>query len=58
MCLNRTQEHITQTADNTIFYIAKGFEGLYPRVLPKSNKTSSYIEDHSKDSLTRDPCVS
>ena len=29
MCLNRTQEHITQTADNTIFYLAKGFEGLY-----------------------------
>ena len=29
MCLNRTQEHKTQTADNTIFYLAKGFEGLY-----------------------------
>ena len=29
VCLNRTQEHITQTADNTIFYLAKGFEGLY-----------------------------
>ena len=29
MCLYRTQEHITQTADNTIFYLAKGFEGLY-----------------------------
>ena len=61
MCLNRTQEHKAQTADKTIFYLAKGFEGLYKkvsRVLPKSNKTSSYIEDHSKDSLTRDPCVS
>ena len=49
MCLNHTQEHKTQTADNTIFYLAKGFEGL-SGVLPKSNKTSSYIEDHSKDS--------
>ena len=29
VCLYRTQEHITQTADNTIFYLAKGFEGLY-----------------------------
>ena len=29
VCLNRTQEHKTQTADNTIFYLAKGFEGLY-----------------------------
>ena len=29
MCLNCTQEHIIQTADNTIFYLAKGFEGLY-----------------------------
>ena len=57
MCLNRTQEHKNQTADDTIFYFAKGFEGV-SRVLPKSNKTSSYIEDHSKDSLTRDPCVS
>ena len=27
--LHLTQEHITQTADNTIFYFAKGFEGLY-----------------------------
>ena len=29
VCLNRTQEHITQTADNTIFYLAKGFERLH-----------------------------
>ena len=29
MCLNRTQEHKIQTADNTIFYLAKGFEELY-----------------------------
>ena len=29
VCLNRTQEHKTQTADNTIFYLAKCFEGLY-----------------------------
>ena len=29
VCLNHTQEHKTQTADNTIFYLAKGFEGLY-----------------------------
>ena len=29
VCLNRTQEHKIQTADNTIFYLAKGFEGLY-----------------------------
>ena len=29
VCLNRTQEHKTQTADKTIFYLAKGFEGLY-----------------------------
>ena len=29
VCLNRTQEHKTQTADNTISYLAKGFEGLY-----------------------------
>ena len=28
VCLNRAQEQITQTADNTIFYLAKGFEGL------------------------------
>ena len=27
--LNRTQEHKTQISDNTIFYLAKGFEGLY-----------------------------
>ena len=29
VCLNRTQEHKTQTAGYTIFYLAKGFEGLY-----------------------------
>ena len=29
MCLNRTQEHINQTADNTTLYLAKAFEGLY-----------------------------
>ena len=29
VCLNRTLEHKTQTADSTIFYFAKGFEGLY-----------------------------
>ena len=32
VCLNRTQEHKNQTVDNskyTIFYLAKGFEGLY-----------------------------
>ena len=29
VCLHRTQEHITQTADNTIFYLAKGFDRLY-----------------------------
>ena len=59
MCLNRTQEHKTQTADSTIFYLAMGFEGLYLECynVPKSNKTS-YIKDHSKDSLARDPCVS
>ena len=28
VCLNRTQEHKNQTADNTIFYLVKGFEGL------------------------------
>ena len=28
------------------------------RVLPKSNKTSSYIDDHSEDNLTRDPSMS
>ena len=57
VCLNRTQEHKNQTADDAIFYLAKGFEGV-SRLLPKSNKTSSYIQDHSKDSLTRDPYVS
>ena len=50
MCLNRTQEHKNQTDDYTIFYLAKGFEGV-SRVLPKSNNTSSYIEDHSKDNF-------
>ena len=32
VCLNRTQEHKSQTADNskyTIFYLVKDFEGLY-----------------------------
>ena len=29
VCLNCTQEHKPQTAGNTIFYLAKGFEGLY-----------------------------
>ena len=28
VCLNRTQELKNQTADNTILYLAKGFEGL------------------------------
>ena len=51
-------EHITQTADNTIFYLAKGFEELYLECYRNPTKTSSYIEDHTKDSLTRDPCVS
>ena len=47
MCLNRTQEQKNQTADNskyTIFYLAKGFEGLYlecyrnPTKLPNTLK--------------------
>ena len=61
VCLNRTQEPQNQTADNsnyTIFYLAKGLKRTLSRVLPKSNKTSSYIEDHSEYSLTSDPCVS
>ena len=40
MCLNRTQEH------NILCGVLKDC-----RVLPKSNKTSSYIDDHSEDSL-------
>ena len=61
MCLNRTQEHITQTADNTIFYLAKGFERLYLECNQNPTKlllSKPYIEDPSKDSVTRDPCVS
>ena len=50
-----------QTADNskyTIFYLEKGFEGLFLECYRNPTKTSSYIEDHSEDSLTRDPRVS
>ena len=28
VCLNRTQEHKNQTANSTIYYLARGFEGL------------------------------
>ena len=28
VCLNRTQEHKHQTANRTIYYLARGFEGL------------------------------
>ena len=60
MCLNRTQEHITQTADNTIFYLAKGFEGFYLECYRNPTKLLLTLKDSltSKDSLTRDPCVS
>ena len=60
MCLNRTQEHITQTADNTIFYLAKGFEGLYLECYRNPTKILLTLKDSltSKDSLSRDQCVS
>ena len=55
VCLDRTQEHNIRLliVQYTIFRGAlKDF-----RMLPKSNKTSSYIKDHSGDILTRYPSV-
>ena len=59
MCLNRKREHKNQTANRLLIVQYTILRGALKdfRVKPKSNKTSSYIEDHSEDILTRDLSV-